>query len=172
MKKKDKNQENLEQLLKEFFADDQAGQVAEDIDAGQEILHLYPAPQPQAAVLDDIKADIAEALAHKKTILFRPAVYYKAVAVAAVLIIAAIISLRFVAEQNYQHKEIALIPAKIWESTEIAADDEELAILAAKIEQIEDEFADLQVNGYSDSYSAVAELEMELIELNSDFWKG
>lgn len=164
------NEENLGQLLSRFFAADQAGQVEEDIRAGEKILGLYPTPQPKEAIVASIKAQITESLSHRKTTMFRHAVY-KAVAIAAVLVFSSIISLQWATHQHNANK-IALIPAAVWESEEIAVADEELSILTAEIEQIKEEIDYLHANGYSDSYSAIAELEMELIEIDSDFWKG
>ena len=49
----------------------------------------------------------------------------------------------------------------------------ELLTLIAELEQVEDEILALQsdqVNG--NGSKAVTELELELIEINSDFWKG
>lgn len=171
MNKENENQENLEQLLKEFFTPEQAGQVAEDIRAGQEIFNNHPAPKPQAVVVKNIKEAIAGKLSHKKNAIFGHAFYYK-VAVAAVLIFAATISLLFIKPEDSVHNGIALIPAAVWDGDEISADDKDLATLVAEVQQIEDEFASLRTDEYDDSYFEVEDLQSELIEIDSDFWKG
>ena len=67
----------------------------------------------------------------------------------------------------------SLIPAAIWENDDITTADEDLAVFTAQIDQIEDEVLTLQSGeraGNGDS--TLVELELELIEINSDFWKG
>jgi hypothetical protein len=63
--------------------------------------------------------------------------------------------------------------AVIWESEDISADDANLATLIAETEEIEGEMLALELgeNGGNGSGS-LTELEMELEEINSDFWKG
>jgi hypothetical protein len=171
MTKKNKN-ENFDQLLEKFFPHDQITVISRDIEAGQEFLHQFPAPKPNPAVLENIKSGIALALKAKKAHTVRFGIY-KSMAVAAVLTLAALIGLKSINEQTIQpQKQASIIPAKLWESSEITADDEDLALYSAKVQQIEDELADLHENSYSDSYSPVADLETELYEIDNDFWKG
>jgi len=55
----------------------------------------------------------------------------------------------------------------------LADDDADLASLAAEIEQIESDLLAVQLGENGDNGSgAAAELELELIEINNDFWKG
>ena len=65
------------------------------------------------------------------------------------------------------------MPHSIWESEDVTVDDQSLSVLAAEIEQIESEL--LAVQSYEngdDLADDIEELEMELIEINTDFWKG
>ena len=67
----------------------------------------------------------------------------------------------------------SLIPTALWESTNIAADDSDLALFTTQIEQIRDEVLTLESGrDAADGDSSIAELEMELIQISSDFWKG
>ena len=67
----------------------------------------------------------------------------------------------------------SIVPREIWESNNIAADDANLAIFTAEVEQIKDEVSALQSNkSETDVDDAVTELEMNLMEIESDFWKG
>ena len=115
-----------------------------------------------------------------KTSRFRKTTYEIAAVAAAVIIISAISITFFPKPDRPDRPEkpgkisyASLIPASVWEGDDIATDDADLAILNAEIEQIEGEVLTLQ-SGESDSngQSAVTELEMELIEIESDFWKG
>jgi len=67
----------------------------------------------------------------------------------------------------------SIIPASVWDSENIAADDADLAVLTAEIDELEGEVLTLELgeNG-GNGRSAVTELEMELVEINSDFWEG
>jgi hypothetical protein len=58
----------------------------------------------------------------------------------------------------------------IWESDDIAADDVDLARLIAEIDEIESEIMGLQPGEGGDE--GAGQIEMELIEIDSDFWKG
>ena len=70
-------------------------------------------------------------------------------------------------------KKSSVLPAALWDSEDIAADDVDLAILTAEIKEIEEDVLALELgenggNGQID----MAELEMELMEINGDFWEG
>ena len=55
---------------------------------------------------------------------------------------------------------------------DVAADDVNLAFFTTEIEQIENEVIALESDeDTSESDSTIAELEMELIVISSDFWK-
>jgi peptidoglycan hydrolase CwlO-like protein len=99
------------------------------------------------------------------------------VGAAAAILIAAAVSLQlFVEKDTPRPGEVvyaSLIPTAIWESDDITADDEDLAVFTAQIEQIEDEVQTLQSSeDTGNGENTITELEMELIEINSDFWKG
>ncbi|MCX5635683.1 MAG: hypothetical protein NTW55_07600, partial [Planctomycetota bacterium] len=118
-------------------------------------------------LLADIKGKIAKALSKKKANTFKWAVY-RVSAVAAAFIILAAISVKL-----FNQKSIASItPQAVWESVDGAAEDAEWAIFTARIEQVERDALSLKSceNGVSDK--EVTELESDLTEMDSDFWKG
>lgn len=164
----DENKENLKELFEKFLDPQQARQATEDVRQGEQILSKYPAPVPDEKLVDDIKAKISKTLLHRKPTAFKYTAYR--IAAAAVLIVLTSISVKLFDEAPAASVRI---PAAIWESDDIAADDAELAVLTAEIEQIESELLALQLgdNGGNGS-GAVTDLEMELVEINSDFWKG
>jgi hypothetical protein len=96
--------------------------------------------------------------------------------VAAAILIVAAVSLQLFEKGTPRHGEVvyaSLIPTAIWESDDITADDDDLAVFSAQIEQIEDEVTALQSGeGTGNGDSTITDLETELIEINSDFWKG
>ena len=170
-----RSEENLKGLFERFVNSGQAERFVEDIREGERILREQPGPEPDGELIADIKARIGAALLRRKTNVFRRTVYKAAVAAAAVIILA-VIGIRLFERPGVEPERAtyaSIIPTMIWESEDIAAEDADLAILAAEIEQIERELIAVQLgeNGGNGS-SVIPALEMELIEINSDFWKG
>jgi hypothetical protein len=61
------------------------------------------------------------------------------------------------------------IPSRVWEG----ADDTDVTVLKAEIENIQSELSGVQSGDVGGNGStAVDELETELIEVNGDMWKG
>ena len=171
----DRNQENLRELFEKFFDAEQAENCVEDIQKAEQIFREHPAPEPDDMLIANIKAEIAMRLQAARAHRFRR-IIYEVVGAAAVILFVAAVSLQLFEKDASRPGEVtyaSLIPTAIWESNDIATDDEDLAVFTTQIEQIEDEVLALQSGedtGNGDS--ALAELEMELIEINSDFWKG
>jgi len=171
----DRNQENLRELFEKFFDAEQAESCVDDIQKAEQIFREHPAPEPDDMLIANIKAEIAMRLQAVRAHRFRRIIYEVIGAAAAILIVAGV-SLQLLEKEPTgpgEYVYASLIPTAIWESNNIAVDDEDLAVFTAQIEQIEDEMQTLQsgedtLNGES----TIAELEMELIEINSDFWKG
>ncbi len=171
----DRNQENLRDLFEKFFDAEQAESCVEDIQKAEQIFREHPAPEPDDMLIANIKAEIAMRLPASRAHRFRRIIYEVAGVAAAILIVAAV-SLQLFQKNPPGPGEVvyaSLIPTAIWESDNIAIDDEDLADLTAQIKQIEDEVQALQSGeDTSNGDSTLVELEMELIEINSDFWKG
>jgi len=171
----DKNQENLKELFEKFLDAEQAGSCAEDVQKAEEILREHPAPEPDGMLIANIKAEIAMRLPARRTDSFKQLAYRVAYVAAAVIFLTAI-GLRLFDKEGGESNGVqyaSIIPTAVWESGDISAADANLAIFTVEIEQIEDEMLDLQL-GEDDGngYESVTELEMELIQINSDFWKG
>jgi len=171
----DRNRENLTELFEKFFDAEQAKSCIEDIQEGERILREHPAPEPDDMLFANIKAEIAMRLKARRAHLFRRRVY-EAAAVAAAVVILAAVSVQLFDKDGSEPTGLvtaSLIPTAIWESDDIVTDDTNLAVFAAEIEQIEDEVLTLQSgDDTSEEDRTIAELEMELVEINSDFWKG
>jgi len=170
-----RNEENLKELFEKFMDAEQAESCAEDVQKAEEILREHPAPEPDDMLIANIKAEIAMRLPARKAGVFKQ-IAYKAVSVAAAVIFLTAIGLRLFEKGGIEPGPVvyaSLIPTAIWESDDIADDDADLVIFTVEIEQIEDEVLTLQLgedDGNGDR--SVSELEMELIQINSDFWKG
>ena len=170
-----RNDENLKELFEKFLNPEQVQRAVEDVRKGERILREQPAPQPDGKLIANIKDEIAASLLRRKANAFKQ-IAYKAAAIAAVLIIFAAIGVKLFEKGDGESERIvyaSIIPKAIWESDDIADDDADLATLVAEIEQIEGEALALQL-GENDNNGniAITELEMELIEINNNFWKG
>jgi len=165
------NEENLKELFERFAGAEQAERAAEDFRKAEQILSEYPAPAPDDALIAEIKSEIVEAILPRQVNVFRRISYKTAVVAAAAIVIAAIsVKLLEKGGGGPGRATAAMIPEALWESDDISADYVELAIFTAEIEEIEGEVQTLQWsenggNGQAD----VAELEMELIEISSNF---
>jgi len=172
----DQNQENLRELLATFFDAEQVDSYAEDFQQAEQVFHQHPAPEPDDRLIANIKTEIAISLGRRRVKRFKRWLY-EAAGVAAAIVILAIISLQLfekpVNQPGNNSYTASLLPTALWESNDIAADDVDLAVFTAEIEQIEYEVHTLESGeDITESETSVTELEMELAEINTDFWKG
>ncbi len=169
------NEENLKELFGKFMDAEQAESCAEDVQKAEEILRKHPAPEPDDMLIANIKAEIAMRLPAKRAYAFKHIAYKVACAAAAVIFITAIgLNLFQKGPPKPNGMQLtSIIPTAIWESDDITAADADLMIFTTEIEQIEDELLTLQLGEDDDNGDRnVSELEMKLIQINSDFWKG
>jgi hypothetical protein len=169
-----REKENLEELFKKFVDSAQAAKLAEDISEGERILRQFSAVEPRDGLRREIKAKIRDTLQRNRKGFKRFAVKVAAVA-AGFIILAAVVEGLF-EKKLYEGKKVlyaSILPEKIWESDDIIRDDADLAILLAEVKEIEEDALAVRLNeNGGNGHSEVEELEMELIEINSEFWKG
>jgi len=167
----DNARENLLELLRRFM-DDAAAQAAQaDIEAAERVLEASPAPMPSPQTVASIKAltRAAAARKHRRTQVFR-----SAMATAAAVIVTVLIGRHNPAPAPRPGVNFAsILPAAIWESHDIAADDLDLAYFASEIRQIEAQMyaidsQETEIRGAD----ALDDLEMELTAIETEFWKG
>jgi hypothetical protein len=165
--------ENLKELLNKFFSEAEAARAEEDILRGEQIIADNPAPQPDARVISDIKARVRSELARReKRGVFT---YLRATmtAAAAVLIIGVILFMIHPAEErSLPTVAEGTIPQGIWESEDLMDDDVDLAMLAANIDAVEEEVLALRFDEQGDKMINLDEVEIEVLEISEDFWKG
>ncbi|MHC4396128.1 MAG: hypothetical protein ACYS1A_10790 [Planctomycetota bacterium] len=168
----ERNEENLKELFERFLGGEQADEAAEEVQKAEQILAQYPAPEPDEMLIAEIKREIADALPYKKTTAFKQVVY-KTMSVAAVFILLTVVSVMLFNQRTDKIAGDLMMSVAIWESEDISVDDANLSTLLAEVEQIEGEMLALELDGNgSNGGSAVMEMELELIEIDSDFWKG
>ncbi len=168
------NDNNLKELFERFLSAEEAKSGVEDIQKGEQILREHPAPEPDNMLIANIKAEIAMRLPAKSTNVYTKIAYRAAYAAAAIMIITAVsLSLFDPPPIEPGHVQYAsIMPTAIWESDDITTDDTDLAIFTIEIEQIESELMALQAGeDMSNDDITLTELEMELVAINSNFWK-
>jgi len=171
-----RNTENLKELFERFLDSKEAEQAAEDIRKGERIVREHPAPEPGREVIANIKVRVAKAVLRRRANTIRRMVYKAAVAAAVVLIAGVGVRLWLSEKGGVKTGKIiyaSVIPSAIWGSEDTASYDADLAVLNTEIEQVESEIGGVQsVETNGNGRGELTELEMELTEINSDFWKG
>jgi tellurite resistance protein len=163
--------ENLRKLLAGFMDEAAVRQTAEDIEKGEEILGANRAPQPDARVLAEVKRNVAAALRRRRMVVFQKRMLGAAVAAAVVAV--SVLTLMRYGDQTNSHQSgmvAAAISSRVWEG----ADDADVTVLKAEVENIQSELSEAQSDsiGTGGTNSAIGDLETELIEVNGDMWKG
>ena len=165
---KDQNDENLKDLFEKFLDPREAEKAAEDIYKAEQFLRENPAPQPADTLIADIKAKVSQAALRQRKINLYRKLAYRMVAAAAVIIVLVSITTKL-AEKNKPEK---LITAST--SSKMIWDDTDLTTLTTEIEQAEEDVFALQTgqngNGYKET--ELTEMEINVTEISSNFWKG
>ncbi len=160
--------ENLIELLRRFMEEPAARAAQEDIQAGERLLQTNPAPTPEARLLATIKTQMAVAAVRRHRLV---RLVHGSLAAAAAVIVLALIGLLGPQLADRPHLSYAaIIPAAIWDSDDLTADDLDLAYFSSEIGQIE---AQMQALDAGESESGTPdEFENELMAIQADFWKG
>ena len=170
----DRNEENLRELFERFVSTEEAESGVEDFNEAERILQENPAPEPDNELVAAIKSELAETLRLRKEHAFRR-IAYKLAPVAAVFVVLAVVGVRMLREGNGPLEIVQgpWISARLWDSENIAADDFDLAVLTAEVDELEVEVLTLELgeNG-GNGRSAVSELEMDLVAIDNDIWEG
>jgi hypothetical protein len=159
--------ENLRELLAGFMDEPAARQTAEDIEKGEKHLAAYQAPLPDERVLAEVKKNVVAAVRRQHTAVLHKRILSAAVA-AAVIVVSVLAIIRY--QQQPSSHQTHMIAASVWEG----ADDTDVTVLKAEIENIQHELSGAQSDSISTggANTAASELETELIEINGDMWKG
>lgn len=167
---KNRDQDNLKELFERFMPSSDAEAAAREVHAGEQLLRDHPAPTPRPEIIFGIKLQMANAL--PKQLHTSHPLYRLLAAVAAVIVVALIGFYVRTPQSGPTMSHAALIPTAIWESDNIASDDLDIAYFASEIQHIEAQVRALEA-GDSESTGAGAldEVEMELMRINTEFWK-
>jgi hypothetical protein len=167
----DQAREDLTELLRRFMDAPAAETTERDIRAGEAILDAHPAPAPDGRVVASIKAHMAAAGQGRHRHI---RVFQGSLATAAAVVMALLIGLFGRDPGNGPTAAYAsIIPAAVWESDDIASDDPDLLYFTSEIRQIEAQMQALEAGeGETTGSGMVEELEMELMRIDTEFWKG
>ena len=167
----DRNGENLRELFERFFNDKETEDYIEDIAKVDRILDENPAPEPSEELVAAINHKIAEAVRLREAHTFRRFAY-KLAPVAAVFIVIAAVGVRII-QRDSGPIEVTWMSVSDWESDNVAADDRNLAVFTAEVDELEVEFTTLEREGNGgNGRSAVIELEMDFVAISNDIWEG
>jgi len=167
---RDQAHENLIELLQRFMDEPTAQAAHKDIQAGERFLEAYPARTPDARLIATIKTQMAAAALRRHRIV---RLVHGSLAAAAAVIVLALIGLPGPGSAKRPHMSYAaIIPAAIWESDDLTADDLDLAYFSSEIGQIETQMQALDAGESEGASGALDEFEDELMEIQTDFWKG
>lgn len=167
---KDHAHENLMGLLRRFMDEPAARAAHEDIRAGERWLNAYPAPRPDAGLLGALQRQMMATAARRRHRVTRW--IHGAVAAAAVIVVA-LIGLFYPGSGSQSSVSMAsLLPASVWDSDDITADDHDLAYFSAQLGQLEAQMQALDGDDSEISSGAPDDLEMELMAIQAEFLKG
>jgi hypothetical protein len=167
--------ENLRELLASFMDTEAANRAAADIERGDELFGNWPAPKPSEALLAEVKQKMSIAAGQRRVVTLHHRIF-AAAAVAAAIIILSIVTLKIFDNQPAAQPEAiyaATIPDQIWEGGSIRTDDPDIAALSNEIDNVADEISGVRLSDKNGgSTAAVGDVEMQIIEVSADFWKG
>ena len=170
---RDHAHENLTELLRRFMDDSAAHAVQADLESVERAFEAHCAPAPSAVLLSAIKTRMVATAARRRR---RIRIFRTAVATAAAIVLTALVARydRGPAQRAPSVSFASIIPTSVWESHDLSADDPDLAYFTSEIHQIESQIQaiesgdDVGVRG-SDTLD---DLEMELMAIETEFWKG
>jgi len=165
---------NLDELLARFYGGE-ARKVADDIAQGERILREYPDPKPDEETIILLKAKVTKAVAANREKALRRT-YYQVAAFAAAVIVIAFISAALLVNRPIESRWVATtvkVTEDISQNDELFYGDEEMTTLSAEVEQVGNEITALEIGVASEDLdSEWIDVEMGLLDIESDFWKG
>jgi hypothetical protein len=167
--------ENLRELLASFMDIKAADIAATDIERGDELLRNWPAPQPSETLLAEVKQKMTIAAGQRRVVKLHHRIFATA-SVAAAILVLSYVSFKvfeFRTDSRPAVTYAATIPDAIWEGGSIRTDDPDIAVLSEEIDNVADEISAVLLSDKNgSSAAAVSDLEMQIIEIGADFWKG
>jgi len=168
---RDPAHDNLAELLRQFMDESPARATQEDLSAVEQMVESYPAPVPAVRTLSTIKTLMVATAHHRRR---RIRIFHSAMAAAAAIIVTVLIAQHGRSPAHRPSVTFAsILPAAAWESDNPAADDPDFVYFTSEIRQIEAQMRDLETGDTEiRGKKTLDELELELLAMETEFWKG
>ena len=167
MERSDKR-EDLTESFGLWLGPQEAKAAAEEVRAAERVLESYPAPPPADKTLDRIQVDMQrESLRrHRMGHILRGVA-----SIAAVLVVIGLVR-HGLEGTNSRLGLTSWIPAALWETDDIASDDMKLAYFNSEVDRLDAQIQAIESGDSDTGAGALNEVETELFQIDSDFWKG
>jgi len=166
----DHTREHLNDLLRQFLTTSEAEVADRAIQEGERILDDCPAPTPDSATIIRIKREMVVTALRRRRVV---RIIRRSLAAAAVIVFAVFGLMNRGHNGRTDAFQAAILPAVLWETDNIAADDLDLTYFTTQVRQLE---AQLQAIDATEDEPAgdntIDDLATELIQIDGDFWKG
>jgi cell division protein FtsB len=157
--------ENIDNLLSRFYRPDELEQIKIDLTEADRLFEKYPAPQVSQEVIDEIKSKISR---RQRRIAYS-SVLVKTATVAAIVIIGAVLLIQNIEQRPVSRTQNGYEAA-------LAKVDDNIASLEKEIALLRDELFAIRLNEDNGSNGQLSEainnIDTEIIETESLFWKG
>ncbi len=161
--------EDLTALFRLWLDSQEAQDAIREVRTAEELIESHPAPQPSPATLERIGLQMRLRAAHRRRNHFLEGI----AAVAAAVLITVGLSQFSLQRSSSTIGFASLLPTALWESDDIASDDVKLAYFNSEVDRLEAQVQAIE-HGDSDAGSAgtLDDVELELFQIDTDFWKG
>ena len=156
------NDENLKELLKNFYDEEKSMEFIHNMEFAEKILNSTREPAPSQQVIDNIKRRISKSRNHL--------LKWELSAAAVILIIMTLSAVKIFNEEPASYQ--GTITATQWESSNFSIDDNEFFAINNGIDDISEQVLALGEENNNELSNSVIKLETDLIDLENNFWKG
>lgn len=157
------NSENLKDLLKNFYDEEQSMEFIHNMEFSEKILSATREPAPSQETIDNIKRMISKNHSHRLS-------WELSAAAAAILIIVSLFSVKIFYEKSDSYQ--STITATQWESSNFSIDDNEFFAINTSLNDISEQMLTLSEENNNELANSIVELETDMVDLENNFWKG
>lgn len=164
--------ENEQKLIKQLLGNEQAEEFNDNFSRVSELLDKNPAPKPAGKTIEAIKQNARTSYARKSSAWLRIGKY---AAAAAIIIVVLLANTKNITPDKPgsggKGNFTAKIDNQIWQSADLAVDDESILSIDKQLEQIESELYAIEIEN-DELADEWLELSVEFEQTENNFWKG
>jgi hypothetical protein len=164
-----KHQDKINSSESHNLPENQWSELIEDIEYFEQTAVFATKPMLESEERDRIKADMMRALVAKK---HRRKLSRFIIAAAAVIMVSMAGLLLVINVGQETANDSQIMASGIWESESISETDQTIACLTDEIDALQSEMIAIGMSENNQSANSATDLELELIDLKSEFWKG